>query len=76
MTYIRPGLPATFIVYGDVNRTVDQTHDTQLKKALDAAGVPNGIERVAGRGHGGLSNEENDHSKLLCLEFLHAQGII
>lgn len=43
---------------------------------LDAAGVPNGIERVAGRGHGGFSNEQNGHSKLLCLEFLHAQGII
>jgi acetyl esterase/lipase len=76
MTYIRPGLPPTFIVYGDVDRTVDPTQDTQLKAALDAAGVPNGIDRVAGRGHGGFSKEENDHSKLLCLRFLHQQGII
>jgi len=42
---------------------------------LDAAGVPNGIERVAGRGHGGFSNEQNGHLKLLRLQFLHAQGL-
>lgn len=27
MTYIRPGQPATFIVYGDVDRTVGPTQD-------------------------------------------------
>jgi acetyl esterase/lipase len=76
MTYIRPGLPPTFIVYGDSDRTVDPTQDTQLQKALNAAGVPNGIDVVVGRGHGGFSKEENDKSKLLCLEFLKAQGIL
>jgi acetyl esterase/lipase len=76
MTYIRPGLPPTFIVYGDKDRTVDPSQDLQLKKALDAAGIPNGIDLVAGRGHGGFSKEENDTSKLLCLEFLAAQHII
>lgn len=76
MTYIRPGLPATFIVYGDSDHTVDPTQDTQLKKALDAAGVPNGVDVVVGRGHGGFSKEENDRSKLLCLEFLKSRGIL
>lgn len=76
MTYIRPGLPPTYIVYGDVDRTVDPTQDLQLQKALDAAGVPNGIDAVAGRGHGGFSKEENDESKLRCLMFLKSQGII
>jgi acetyl esterase/lipase len=76
MTYIRPGLPPTFIVYGDADRTVDPTQDTQLQKALDAAGVPNGVDVIAGRGHGGFSKEENDRSKLLCLEFLKEQGIL
>jgi acetyl esterase/lipase len=76
MTYIRPGLPATFIVYGDSDHTVDPTPDTQLMKALDAAGVPNGVDVVVGRGHGGFSKEENDRSKLLCLEFLKSRGIL
>jgi acetyl esterase/lipase len=43
MTYIRPGLPATFIVYGDSDHTVDPTQDTQLKKALDAISFENGL---------------------------------
>lgn len=48
MTYIRPGLPPTFIVYGDVDRTVDPTQDLQIKKALDEAGVLNGIHPIVG----------------------------
>ena len=76
MTYIRRGLPPTFIVYGDVDRTVDPAQDIQLKKALDAAGIPNGVDVVVGRGHGGFSKEENDRSKLLCLEFMKTQGIL
>jgi acetyl esterase/lipase len=76
MTYIGPGLPPTYIVYGDVDRTVDPTQDLQLKKALDAAEVPNGIHAIVGRGHGGFTPEENDTAKLLCLEFLKAQGIL
>ena len=42
MTYIRPGLSPTFIVNGDSDPTFDPTQSSQLKKALDAAGVPNG----------------------------------
>jgi acetyl esterase/lipase len=76
MTYIRSGLPPTFIVYGDRDRTVDPAQDIQLEKALEAAGVPHGVDVVVGRGHGGFSKEENDKSKLLCLEFLKAQGIL
>lgn len=76
MTYVKKGVPPTFIVYGDKDRTVDPTQDIQLHRALDAVGVPNGVDVVAGRGHGGFSKEENDESKLLCLKFLKAQGVI
>jgi acetyl esterase/lipase len=76
MTYIRPGLPPTFIVYGDRDRTVDPAQDVQLEKALTAAGVPHGVHVIAGGGHGGFSKEENDKDKLLCLEFLKAQGVL
>jgi acetyl esterase/lipase len=76
MTYIKSGLPPTFIVYGDIDRTVDPKQDLQLIKALDEAGIPHGVDVVVGRGHGGFTKEENDKSKLLCLEFLKAQGIL
>jgi len=76
MTYIRRGLPPTFIVYGDLDRTVDPRQDLRLKRALDEAGVPNSIHAIVGRGHGGFKPEENDTAKLLCLKFLKAHGIL
>lgn len=76
MTYIRNDLPPTFIVYGDSDRTVFPSQDIQLAKALSAAGVPNEVDAVKGRGHGGFTKEENDTSKLLCLGFLQAHGIM
>jgi acetyl esterase/lipase len=76
MTYIRPGLPPTFIVNGDSDPTFDPTQSSQLKKALDAAGVPNGQDLVIGGKHGNFSREENERAMLLCLRFLKAHGII
>ena len=76
MTYIHPGLPPTFIVNGDSDHTFEPTQSSQLKKALDAAGVPNGQDLVAGGGHGNFSKAENEKAMLLCLQFLKAQGII
>ncbi|HEX9201484.1 MAG TPA: prolyl oligopeptidase family serine peptidase, partial [Acidobacteriaceae bacterium] len=76
MTYIRPGLPPTFIVNGDSDRTVDPSQSAELKKALDAAGVPNGQDLVPGGGHGNFSKAETDKAMLLCLEFLKSNGII
>jgi acetyl esterase/lipase len=76
LTYIRPGLPPTFVVNGDSDHTVDPSQSAELKKALDAAGVPNGQDLVAGGGHGNFSREENEKAMLLCLEFLQKQGIL
>ena len=76
LTYVRPGLPPTFIVNGDSDHTVDPTQSAELKKALDAAGVPNGQDLVLGGGHGGFSKEESDKAMLLCLRFLQAHGIL
>jgi acetyl esterase/lipase len=76
MTYIRPGLPPTFIVNGDSDPTVDPTQSAELKKALDAAGVPNGQDLVPGGRHGNFSPAESQKAMLLSLEFLKAQGII
>jgi len=76
ITYIHPGLPPTFIVNGDNDHTYEPTQSYQLKKALDAAGVPNGEDIVVGGGHGNFSPAENQKAMLLRLEFLKAQGVI
>ena len=76
MTYIHPGLPPTFIVNGDSDHTVDPTQSAQLKKALDAAGVPNSQDLVPGGGHGNFSPDESQKAMLLSLEFLKAHGVI
>jgi acetyl esterase/lipase len=76
MSYIRHDLPPTFIVNGDHDPAVDPTQDAQLKKALDAAGVPDGQYIVPGGGHSNFPKAEADKAMLLCLEFLKAQGIL
>ncbi len=76
MSYVRKGVPPTFIVNGDADHTVDPTQSAQLKKALDAAGVPNGQDIVPGGGHGEFSVAESDKAMLLCLKFLQTQGLI
>ena len=76
MTYIRPGLPPTFIVNGDSDTTYHPGQSAQLKKALDAAGVPNGQDLVVGGKHGNFSPEETQKAMLLCLRFLKVHGVI
>jgi acetyl esterase/lipase len=76
LTYVRPGLPPTFIVNGDSDHTVDPSQSTELKKALDDAQVPDGQYIVAGGGHGNFSPEEREKSMFLSLQFLKAHGAI
>lgn len=76
MSYIRKGLPPTFIVNGDSDHTVDPTQSAELKKALDKAGVPDGQDIVPGGGHGNFSEAESDKAMLLCLKFLQANGVL
>jgi acetyl esterase/lipase len=76
MTYIHPGLPPTFIVNGDNDHTYEPTQSYQLKKALDAVGVPNGEDIVVGGGHGNFSAAESQKAMLLSLEFLKANGVL
>jgi len=76
LTYVRAGLPPTFIVNGDSDHTVDPTQSAELKKALDAAHVPNGQYIVVGGGHGNFSPGEQEKAMLLSLKFLEANGVI
>jgi acetyl esterase/lipase len=76
LTYVKPGLPPTFIVNGGSDHTVDPSQSAELKKALDEAHVPNGQYIVTGGGHGNFSAEEQQKAMLLSLEFLHAHDAI
>ncbi len=76
IAYVKHGIPPTFIVNGDRDPSVDPSQDAELKKALDAAGVPNGQYIVPGGGHGNFPPAEADKAMLLCLEFLKANGVL
>jgi acetyl esterase/lipase len=76
MTYIHPGLPPTFIINGDSDRSVDPAQSAELKKALDAAGIPNLQDIVVGGGHGNFPPAENQKGILLWMHFLHDNGVI
>jgi prolyl oligopeptidase PreP (S9A serine peptidase family) len=76
MTYIRLGLPPTFIVNGDHDSTVDPSQAIELKQALDEAAVPDGHYIVVGGGHGNFSPAEAQKSMLLSLGFLASLRII
>ena len=73
VTYVKHGVAPTFIVNGSNDHPAQHA---ELKKALDAAGVPDGQDIVAGGGHGNFSKAESDKAMVLCLEFLKAQGVI
>jgi len=76
LTYIRPGLPPTFIINGDQDHTYEPTQSYRLKAALEAAHVPVEEDIVAGGGHGNFSPAENTKGTLMALEFLKANGVI
>lgn len=76
LTYIRPGLPPTFIINGDNDHTYEPTQSYRLKAALDAAGVPNQEDIVVGGGHGNFSPAENQKAMIMALQFLRAHGVL
>ncbi len=76
MTYITPRVPPTFILNGDSDHSVDPTQSAELKKVLDAAGVPNIQDIVVGGGHGNFPPAENTKGMLLALHFLKDHGVI
>jgi acetyl esterase/lipase len=72
--YTKLGIAApTFIVNGSKDHPA---RHAELKKDLDAAGVPNGQYIVEGGGHGNFPKPEADKAMLLCLEFLKTNGVL
>jgi acetyl esterase/lipase len=76
LTYIRPGLPPTFIINGDQDHTYNPTQSYKLKAALDAAHIPNEEDIVGGGGHGNFSPAENQKGTILWMTFLRDHGVI
>ena len=76
LTYVRKGLPPILTIHGDADPTVPYEHALRLKKALDAAGVPNELFTVPGGKHGGFTDEETLKIQQKIDEFLHKHGIL
>lgn len=76
MTYIRAGLPPTFIVHGDADPTVPYPQSVQLQKALDGVGVPNKLFTVAGGLHGKFADDQKSAIQAAIREFLTARKIL
>ncbi|CAN5498390.1 alpha/beta hydrolase [soil metagenome] len=59
ITYVRPGLPPTFIVHGDADPVVPYEQSTQLRKALTDFKVPVAMYTVPGGQHGKFTEEQS-----------------
>ena len=75
LTYVRADLPPVMTIHGDADPTVPYTHATQLKEALDQAGVSNELVTVPGGGHGGFTSEEMIDIFTKIRSFLSRHGI-
>jgi acetyl esterase/lipase len=76
MTYVRSGLPATFIVHGDADPTVPYDHSVRLQKALNAVGIPNQLFTVAGGAHGKFDDDQKKAVTAAIQEFLRQQKVL
>lgn len=76
LTYVRPGLPPIFTVHGDADDVVPYQQAVRLKKALDAAGVPNELYTVKGAKHGAWSADQNSKVYEAVFSFLKRYGVL
>lgn len=53
LTYVRPGVPPTISIHGDVDPLVPYAHAVRLHEALEKAGVPHQTVTIPKGGHGG-----------------------
>lgn len=75
-TYLRAGLPPTFIAHGDADPVVPYTQSTTLKADLTKLNVPVEMHTVAGAGHGKWTPPEMAAVWVDVLAFLQAQHIV
>lgn len=70
LTYVRKDLPPIISIHGDADPVVPYDHAVRLHRALDAAGVPNRLVTIPGRGHGNFSLEETTQAYAAVEAFL------
>jgi acetyl esterase/lipase len=76
LTHVGEGLPPQLTIHGDADTVVPYVHATRMKRALDAAGVPNRLITVPGGGHGGFSLEQDAAHYAAIWEFLGRHGLM
>jgi acetyl esterase/lipase len=75
LTYVRAGVPAVITIHGDADDTVPYAHATQLKAALDRAGVANELVTIPGGRHG-FRREDQNVAYAAIERFLARVGLI
>jgi len=75
-TYLRRGLPPTFIAHGDADPVVPYSQSTLLKASLEKLDVPVELHTVAGGEHGKWTPEQMASVWVDLLAFFRAQHII
>ncbi len=76
MTYVRAGLPPTFVIHGDADPTVPYEQAVRVTDALKQAGVPTELYTVPGGRHGNFSREHVLRAWTGIKAFLKRNGVI
>jgi Esterase/lipase len=76
VTYVRAGVPPVITFHGDQDDVVPFSQAVALHAALDKANVPNQLNPVKGRKHGGFSGDELVASFAKIREFLIKNQIL
>ena len=76
LSYVRPGLPPTFIVHGDADPVVPYEQSVRLRDALRASKVPVELHAVPGGQHGKFSAEQSLNIGAALSKFLETNHLM
>jgi acetyl esterase/lipase len=76
LTYVRPGLPPIITIHGDQDALVPYEQAVRLRDALTAAGVPNQLVTITGKGHGDFTPAEWIRAQRAVEAFLGEHGVL
>lgn len=76
ITYIRAGLPPTFIVHGNADPVVPYEQSTSLQQALTSVKVPSQLYTVPGGQHGKFTSEQSLAIGSSLQDFLAKQQLL
>jgi dipeptidyl aminopeptidase/acylaminoacyl peptidase len=76
LTYVKTGLPPTFIVHGDADPVMPYEQSMRLRAALTAAHVPNELFTVPGGQHGKFTADQSLAIGAALTEFLKQNHLL